>query len=154
MTRDLNTTIMETIIGLLFILLPVILKLVGKRLEQSGQPEKAKKLQDLLDTVYDGKAEAVELETEDEPDDGLEVEYDDDGQIVSVHPKMTWKPEPVSEPEPEKTFVYESEPAPAVKKHASNKKKPMLMEETPKKKSEKIDPKKMVIYSEIMKPKF
>ena len=67
MTRDLNTTIMETIIGLLFILLPVILKLVGKRLEQSGQPEKAKKLQDLLDTVYDGKAETVELETEDEP---------------------------------------------------------------------------------------
>ena len=73
--RDLNTTIMETIIGLLFILLPVILKLVGKRLEQSGQPEKAKKLQDLLDTVYDGKAETEELETEDEPDDDLEVEY-------------------------------------------------------------------------------
>ena len=141
---------METIIGLLFILLPVILKLVGKRLEQSGQPEKAKKLQDLLDTVYDGKAETVELETEDEPDDGLEVEYDDDGQIVSVHPKMTWKPEPVSTPAPEKTFVFESKPAPAVKKQ----KKPVLMEETPKKKSEKIDPKKLVIYSEIMKPKF
>lgn len=132
---------METIIGLLFILLPVILKLIGKRLEQSGQPEKAKKLQDFLDTISS---------EEDEVDDEMEVEYDDDGQIISVHPKMTWKPEPVSTPAPEKTFVFESKPAPAVKKQ----KKPVLVEETPKKKSEKIDPKKLVIYSEIMKPKF
>ena len=145
---------METIIGLLFILLPVILKLVGKRLEQSGQPEKAKKLQDLLDTVYDGKAETVELETEDEPDDGLEVEYDDDGQIVSVHPKMTWKPEPapvvVEKPKADtQVQLWEvNEGVTAVKK------KPMLVEEAPKKKREKIDPKKLVVYSEIMKPKF
>jgi cell division septation protein DedD len=132
---------METIIGLLFILLPVILKLIGKRLEQSGQPEKAKKLQDFLDTISS---------EEDDVDDEMEVEYDDDGQIISVHPKMIWEPEPVSTPAPEKTFVFESKPAPAVKKQ----KKPVLMEETPKKKSEKIDPKKLVIYSEIMKPKF
>lgn len=132
---------METIIGLLFILLPVILKIIGKRLEQSGQPEKAKKLQDFLDTISS---------EEDDVDDEMEVEYDDDGQIISVHPKMIWKPEHVSTPAPEKTFVFESKPAPAVKKQ----KKPVLMEETPKKKSEKIDPKKLVIYSEIMKPKF
>ena len=132
---------METIIGLLFILLPVILKIIGKRLEQSGQPEKAKKLQDFLDTISS---------EEDDVDDEMEVEYDDDGQIVSVHPKMIWEPEPVSTPAPEKTFVFESKPAPAVKKQ----KKPVLMEETPKKKSEKIDPKKLVIYSEIMKPKY
>ena len=132
---------METIIGLLFILLPVILKIIGKRLEQSGQPEKAKKLQDFLDTISS---------EEDDVDDKMEVEYDDDGQIVSVHPKMIWESEPVSTPAPEKTFVFESKPAPAVKKQ----KKPVLMEETPKKKSEKIDPKKLVIYSEIMKPKF
>ena len=132
---------METIIGLLFILLPVILKIIGKRLEQSGQPEKAKKLQDILDTISS---------EEDDVDDEMEVEYDDDGQIISVHPKMIWEPEPVSTPAPEKTFVFESKPAPAVKKQ----KKPVLMEETPKKKSEKIDPKKLVIYSEIMKPKF
>lgn len=132
---------METIIGLLFILLPVILKIIGKRLEQSGQPEKAKKLQDFLDTISS---------EEDDVDDEMEVEYDDDGQIISVHPKMIWEPEHVSTPAPEKTFVFESKPAPAVKKQ----KKPVLMEETPKKKSEKIDPKKLVIYSEIMKPKF
>ena len=152
MTRDLNTTIMETIIGLLFILLPVILKLVGKRLEQSGQPEKAKKLQDLLDTVYDGKDDG---KLKDEQDDGLEVEYDDDGQIVSVHPKMVWKPEPI-------VPVVEKKVEPAAQIHLwevkegipATKKKPMLVEEAPKKKREKIDPKKLVVYSEIMKPKF
>ena len=143
---------METIIGLLFILLPVILKLVGKRLEQSGQPEKAKKLQDLLDTVYDGKDDD---KLKDEQDDGLEVEYDDDGQIVSVHPKMVWKPEPI-------VPVVEKKVEPAAQIHlwevkegvAAVKKKPMLVEEAPKKKREKIDPKKLVVYSEIMKPKF
>lgn len=145
---------METIIGLLFILLPVILKLVGKRLEQSGQPEKAKKLQDLLNTVYDGKAETEELETEDEPDDDLEVEYDDDGQIVSVHPKMTWKPEPapvVMEKPKTDPQIHLWEVKEGV---ATVKKKPILVEEAPKKKREKIDPKKLVVYSEIMKPKF
>ena len=142
---------METIIGLLFILLPVILKLVGKRLEQSGQPEKAKKLQDLLDTVYDGKDDD---KLKDEQDDGLEVEYDDDGQIVSVHPKMTWKPEPapvvVEKPkaDPQIHLWEVKEGVTAVKK------KPILVEEAPKKKREKIDPKKLVVYSEIMKPKF
>ena len=35
----------------------------------------------------------------------------------------------------------------------SKKTAPILMEE-PKKKKEKIDPKKLVIYSEMMKPKF
>ena len=152
MTRDLNTTIKETNIGLLFILLPVILKLVGKRLEQSGQPEKAKKLQDLLDTVYDGKDDD---KLKDEQDDGLEVEYDDDGQIVSVHPKMVWKPEPI-------VPVVEKKVEPAAQIHLwevkegipATKKKPMLVEEAPKKKREKIDPKKLVVYSEIMKPKF
>ena len=143
---------METIIGLLFILLPVILKLLGKRLEQSGQPEKAKKLQDLLDTVYDGKDDD---KLKDEQDDGLEVEYDDDGQIVSVHPKMVWKPEPI-------VPVVEKKVEPAAQIHLwevkegipATKKKPMLVEEAPKKKREKIDPKKLVVYSEIMKPKF
>ena len=143
---------METIIGLLFILLPVILKLVGKRLEQSGQPEKAKKLQDLLDTVYDGKDDD---KLKDEQDDGLEVEYDDDGQIVSVHPRMVWKPEPI-------VPVVEKKVEPAAQIHLwevkegipATKKKPMLVEEAPKKKREKIDPKKLVVYSEIMKPKF
>ena len=135
---------METIIGLLFILLPVILKFIGKKFEQSGQPEKAKKLQEFLDTIS----------PDEDKDDEMEVEYDDDGQIVSVHPKMTWKPEPapvvVEKPKADtQVHLWEvNEGVTAVKK------KPMLVEEAPKKKREKIDPKKLVVYSEIMKPKF
>ena len=135
---------METIIGLLFILLPVILKLVGKKLEQSGQPEKAKKLQDIVDAFDDS----------DEVDDGFEVEYDDDGQITSVHPKMVWKPEPapvVMEKPKADPQIHLWEVKEGV---ATVKKKPILVEEAPKKKREKIDPKKLVVYSEIMKPKF
>ncbi|MBR5299354.1 MAG: hypothetical protein IKU36_03765 [Bacteroidales bacterium] len=143
---------METIIGLLFILLPVILKLVGKKLEQSNQPEKAKKLQDFIDTIYEGsdKEDNMEVRT----DNALEVEYDDDGQIISVHPKMGWKP--MQAPSVRETKV--SDPQIHmwdVKEGVSSvKKKPILVEEAPKKKREKIDPKKLVIYSEIMKPKF
>jgi hypothetical protein len=102
--------------------------------------------------VYDGKDDD---KLKDEQDDGLEVEYDDDGQIVSVHPKMVWKPEPI-------VPVVEKKVEPAAQIHLwevkegipATKKKPMLVEEAPKKKREKIDPKKLVVYSEIMKPKF
>ena len=38
---------METIIGLLFILLPVIFKLIGKRLEQAGKAESAGKIREI-----------------------------------------------------------------------------------------------------------
>ena len=133
---------METIIGLLFILLPVILKLVGKRLEQAGQPEKAKKFQDIVEAFG----------SDEEIDDGLEVEYDDDGQITSVQPKAVWKPQPAP--------VAEQKPDSQIHLWMANegisevKKKPILVEEAPKKKREKIDPKKLVVYSEIMKPKF
>ena len=42
---------METIIGLLFILLPVIFKLIGKRFEQSGQQDKARKVRELAQAL-------------------------------------------------------------------------------------------------------
>ena len=42
---------METIIGLLFILLPVIFKFIGKRFEQSGQSEKAGKFKKIAEKL-------------------------------------------------------------------------------------------------------
>ena len=42
---------METIIGLLFILLPVIMKLIGKRLEQSGKAESAAKMRKIAQSL-------------------------------------------------------------------------------------------------------
>ena len=146
---------METIIGLLFILLPVIFKLIGKKFEQSGQTDKAGKMRELA------KALGSDDDSEDSPFKGFfddksdpEVEYDDDGQIVSVHPKMTWKPEPapvVMEKQKADPQIHLWEVKEGV---ATVKKKPILVEEAPKKKREKIDPKKLVVYSEIMKPKF
>lgn len=128
---------METIIGLLFILLPVIFKFIGKRLEQSGQSDKAGKFKKIAETLNGD--EEVELPVE-EP----------------------VKPAPVVIPVPAEPQIHlwEAEAQPVSKKkikHAQKSvkaRKPMLEEEVPQKKREKIDPKKLVIYSEIMKPKY
>ena len=150
---------METIIGLLFILLPFIFKLIGKKFEQSGQTDKAGKMRELA------KALGSDDDSEDNPFKGffeekpeLEVEYDDDGQIVEVKPvqPVQPKPIPVVTPEP-RTMQFTEVVNRTTRPKAARplpKRPALLEEETPKKKGEKIDPKKLVIYSEIMKPKF
>ena len=105
---------METIIGLLFILLPVILKLVGKRLEQSQH--------------------TTEI-----------LSFPEETSFVEEEPRSIILEESV--PEPVMPEPVKLEPQPLSRK-------PMLEEEQQPKKEEKIDPKKLVIYSEIMKPKF
>ncbi|MBR2063821.1 MAG: hypothetical protein IJ971_03900 [Bacteroidales bacterium] len=132
---------METIIGLLFILLPVIFKLIGKKFEQSGQTDKAGKMRELA------KALESDEDSEDSPFKGFfdeksdpEVGFDDDGQIVEIKPvPLRQKPVPVVMPKAARPL---------------SKRSVLLEEETSKRKGEKIDPKKLVIYSEIMKPKF
>ena len=133
---------METIIALLFVLLPIIFKLIGKKFEQAGQSQRAEKMR-----------EFAELFGSD--DDETEVRHDDDGQVVDVPPVTVT---------PVQTYVRPVvPPAPAVTENvvrqtASKKKpvtkKPILEEEVQVRKGEKIDPKKLVIYSEIMKPKY
>ena len=148
---------METIIGLLFILLPVIFKLIGKKFEQSGHTDKAGKMRELA------KALGSDDDSEDNPFKGFfdekpehEVEYDDDGQIVEVKPVQPVKPKPIPVVTPEpRTMSYTEAVQRTTKPMKPLKKQPVLLEEeTSKKKGEKIDPKKLVIYSEIMKPKF
>lgn len=128
---------METIIGLLFVLLPVIFKLVGKKLEQSGTETP------ILDW----------LEGKPKMDKDMYVEYDDDGHVTSVLPRDKYVPK---QPDPIVAPVYVREPAPEGEAQFKpvGGRKPMLEEEVQVKKGEKIDPKKLVIYSEIMKPKF
>ena len=104
---------METIFGLLFILLPVVFKLIGKRMEQAGKVQQP-------------------------------VEYLEQQTVV----------EPLA-PEP---MIKDSVEAPVAvkKKHQPKKvtkKTPILVEEE-KKQKEKIDVKKLIVYSEIMKPKY
>ena len=130
---------METIVGLLFILLPVIFKLIEKKLQQSGtaaQQETVRQIKDLF--------EMEENDLTDEIEDDVEPEI---GDYVEPEPKFVVNS--VVE------FLEKVEPqvvkpaAPAQKKRTA----PILMEEKDNKKKEKIDPKKLVLYSEIMKPK-
>ena len=152
---------METIIGLLFILLPVIFKLIGKRLEQSGQQEKADKLQKVVKALAGNEEEDKDEESpfldrlgrEPKMDKDMYVEYDDDGYIISVQPRETYVPK---QPKPIVTDV------PAARSTGSESAAPfkptgrknMILEDEAPKEREKIDPKKLVIYSEIMKPKY
>lgn len=130
---------METIVGLLFILLPVIFKLIEKKLQQSGtaaQQETVRQIKDLF--------EMEENDLTDEIEDDVEPEI---GDYV--------EPEPKFEVNPVIEFMEKVEPQ-VVKPAATAQKKrtaPILMEEKDNKKKEKIDPKKLVLYSEIMKPK-
>lgn len=122
---------METIIGLLFILLPVIFKLIGKKLEQSG---------------HTGQAETIRKIAESLGDDA-EAEYDEEGQIVHLPEQPSAKPSVQPQPVVPMRVVQEEGKQGIIRK-------PLLVEEKDEVEKEKIDPKKLVIYSEIMKPKF
>ena len=112
---------METIIGLLMILLPVILKLIGKRLEQAGKNQPSVTVME--DTPIEDWEQTLK-------------EYMGQ-QVVSEEPSVV------------ETVV----PKPISKQKKTVKKASILMEEE-KKQKEKIDVKKLIVYSEIMKPKY
>ena len=122
---------METILGLLLILLPAIFKLVEKKLKASGKTEAA-----------DAMHEWTEIF-------GKEEDEKEDDMADEMIPEPM-RPEPVII-EPVVTRPAPVQPVRPVKRKTSS--KPMLVDEEPKKK-EKIDPKKLVVYSEIMNPKF
>lgn len=132
---------METIIGLLFILLPVIFKLIGKKLENAGTTTPP-------DTAgsFDVGSRVQEAMDEDEPEPHPQPQ-------VSPQPQVA--PAPADEATPSvidfNDYMRRRPAAKSVRKPA--KKAPILVEEEEKPK-EKIDPKKLVIYSEIMSPKY
>ena len=141
---------MEEIIGLLIVVATFIFKVVGKKLENSAQPQKP-----IQDPVQQPFQKPVQ-------------ELDSEGGFVS---SATFGfPEPVfemrevvtrqvlpQEQEPQPDAVPQREtPQPKLKtqqKPKSTPKKPILKEVVPKDK-EKIDLKKMIVYSEIMSPKY
>lgn len=145
---------METIIGLLFILLPLIFKLIGKKLEQSGKSEAAGKVREFAEMFGGG---------DDNESAGPDVDSTPFEPVPPFEPEQPFvrQPEPVAEEVVENVTrqvgVKKPEPKKPEPKKAQarrpEKKKPILVEEEPKK-GEKIDPKKLVIYSEIMKPKY
>lgn len=135
---------METIVGLLFLLLPVIFKVIGKRLEQAGKVDQAKTARDIFEALGGGEDDVRWKETP------LE-----EGEPV-VFSELEVKPQPVPVMEPKVIPAAKAESFKvfaATKKAETPKVQPILMEEK-EEKGEKIDPKKLVIYSEIMKTKF
>lgn len=128
---------METIIGLLFILLPVIFKLISRKLEKAGQAEKAGRLKELAEMIG-GEDETPATQT------------------WHTDPVFELEPEPEPQPEPEQVapvVVMEPVKQAAVKPSVKVKPKKVALEEK-KEKKEKIDPKKLIVYSEIMTPKY
>ena len=141
---------METIIGLLMILLPVVFKLIGKKLEQAS------------------KNQPSEVVMEESPIEDWEKtlkEYLGQQVVVDEKPFAVEEvvPEPMAKDSVEAPAAYEAHVAPAApaalkpKKQKQQKKTikkaPILLEEE-KKPKEKVDLKKLLVYSEIMKPKY
>ena len=112
---------METIFGLLIVLLPVIFKLIGKRLENASEASQP---------VEDWEQEIRRY-----------LQQQQEG-LVEPKPEIVVDPKPVVKPINE--GVHAVKP----------KKTKLVLQEQEKKKKAKIDVKKMIVYSEIMKPKY
>ena len=129
---------METIIGLLFVLLPVIFNLIGKKLEKSGKTAGAGKMRDIAKALGADEDDTIAkwLESKDDESEPAPVEV----RSVPVEVKP-------------RTFMNEAQPA--VSRIPQKKVTPAVaVKNVPDKRKEKIDPNKLVVYSEIMKPKF
>ena len=130
---------MEEIIGLLIALAAIILKVVGKKLEKSAVSGTGN-TEDSHEPSQDGPLDVAKWLEE-----------------VMKETQVLEEPAPIEEPQPVKTFEEAPravvQPAVDAVRPVRKTVKPVLLEEA-QKETEKIDPKKLVVYSEIMKPKF
>ncbi len=124
--------IIDIVIAILFIAIPTIFKAIGNKLEKSGKAEKAGKLKKIAQTLSD----------EDDKEQNFEEWV------------MEQLENPTEEPVVVQPVVEETIKTQEVKKPKAKIKAAILLEEDNKKNKEKIDPKKLVIYSEIMNRKF
>ena len=126
---------METIFTLIIVLLPVIFKLIGKKLEKSAaQPQGT----DGQQTPIEDWAEVLRRHIEAQQQ-----------QQEEVRPAAPVQEQPAQQRVPEEGVPQTRQPV----RKAPKKVKPILQEEEQKPK-EKIDKKKLILYSEIMKPKY
>ena len=134
----IKPTDMDGLITVLIIAAAVIFKVVGKKFDSAAGDE-----------VFP----PIPFEPEDLPS------AEEEEPVEAPKPRVVVKPQAVVKPAvSEKPFFEEAQRAlpvkpvhaePSVKKPQA----PILEEETPQER-EKIDPKKLVVYSEIMKPKY
>ncbi len=154
--------IFDILVGVLFIAIPFIFKAIGNSLEKSGKTDKAKKFKKIADAMTDDKPllEDVDIPVLDEILEKRRIAVygeDVDKKVNSapeLFPESRVQPVPVV---PEVRLWEARKQAMPVEspRTITRKKKQVLMEDSePKRKGEKIDPKKLVIYSEIMTPKY
>ena len=126
---------METIIGLLIVILPIVFKLIGKKLEQAAQASapQTEPVEDWAETLR----RHLEAQQQMQSEAPVPVEAEVETPVLLQPAAQKVKDRPVFK-------------ASKAKNKAA---KPILKEE-PKREKEKIDVKKMIIYSEIMKPKY
>ena len=126
---------METIFTLIIVLLPVIFKLIGKKLEKSAaQPQETDGQQAPIEDWAEVLRRHIEAQQQ---------------QQEEVRPAAPVQEQPVQQRVPEEGVPQTRKPV----RKAPKKVKPILQEEEQKPK-EKIDKKKLILYSEIMKPKY
>ena len=128
------------IIGILFFLLPVAFQAIGKKLEKAGETEGPGGPENPESGPITDWTEVIRRH--------LEQQQEVFGRV---------EPEPVPEPMPEPVPDYKPVQKPVEKEVRRPVEIPKVMSakaEEPIKSGEKIDPKKLVVYSEIMKPKY
>ena len=139
---------METIFTLIVVLLPVIFKLIGKRLEKSAaQPQETEGQQAPIEDwaeVLRRHIEAQQPQEEARPAAPVQ-------QPVQQQPVQQQRPQP--QPAQQRPGHEGVQQARQQVRKAPKKVKPVLQEEAPRT-QEKIDKKKLILYSEIMKPKY
>ena len=138
----------ETIIGLLFVLLPVLFKFIEKNLQKSAKKEpQSKKDIDFSDLFPEDDSGGSS--------DDAPVLLEDQEDIVFAGREPEQKTTVIEMPETPAVMEYKAFQPEAEGVRAARKSplKNQPAENKPADK-EKIDPKKLVIYSELMKPKF
>lgn len=135
-----------TILTLLVILFAIVGPVIEKKLKQAGKIVQARQFREIMDTVT-GSREDDEQETAASPSAGAApaVRPDTVGNVDANHPVLQDIPQELLEGgyRSVKDIIADRRKRSAGTKPAAG----------PVKKLE-IDPKKLVIYSEIMKPKF
>lgn len=132
--EDIIITVLALALGLGF-------KFIEKKLKSAGKETKAGRFKEFAEIFGAGESEVFPTVTSQKEPDFQETDEEVSEMPVMVEPVMA--PKPVLSPAPKKE-TPKTLPSSDMIKLQEDKDKP----------KEKIDPKKLVVYSEIMKPKY
>lgn len=151
--ESINHRIMEDIIiTVLALALGLGFKVIEKKLKSAGKPAKAGRFKELAELFGEEGAEVFPPVASSEDPEEVEDGQDSSG-TVDEQPRQAPVTEPVVVPSVVKPVVAAPVPAEEAPRSVKPVKAPILQEEEPEQK-ERIDPKKLIVYSEIMKPKY